>query len=240
VQPLEGDNYEEQARIAAWFDRTYERRGLRYLRPQRAYDVFLEILGVAPGRRLLDVACGPGHLLAQAERRGLRTHGIDISPVAVAMARQRVPAATVSVANAQRLPFVEASFDYITCLGSLERVLDRDAALAEMARVLRPEGRLCLMVRNAASLHWKLVERLGWQNTEGHQGADDLDAWTVAIDKAGLHRVSVLPDQWPLMWRERIAWRLGLPLRQRIRRSGLLPLGLANEFVFLLQRAPAK
>ena len=235
--PIEATDRPEQARIAAWFDRTYERRGLRYLRPQRAYDVFLQILEATAGHRLLDVACGPGHLLAEGERRGLHTCGVDISPVAVAMARQRVPTATVSVANAERLPFADASFDYITCLGSLERVLNRDAALEEMTRVLRPEGRLCLMVRNADSLQWKFVERLGWENTEGHQGADGLDAWTTAIGQAGLHCVSVLPDQWPLMWRERIAHRLGVTLAPRIRHSGLLPLGLANEFVFLLQRA---
>ena len=226
----------EQARIAAWFDGVYERRGLRYLRPERAYAVFLDLLRVQAGQSLLDVACGPGHLLAQAERRGLRIHGVDISPVAIAMARQRLPDAALSVANAERLPFADAAFDCLTCLGSLERVMDRRAALSEMARVLRPQGQLCLMVRNASSLRWQLVQTLRRQNTEGHQDADSLVSWKAEITEAGFQRIAVYPDQWPLMWRERLGHRIGVSVRPRVRRSGILPLRLANEFIFLLRR----
>ncbi|MEM6773394.1 MAG: class I SAM-dependent methyltransferase [Pseudomonadota bacterium] len=227
----------EQRRIAAWFDGVYRRRGLRYLRPERAYAVFLDLLDVRAGQSLLDVACGPGHLLAQAARRDLRVHGVDISPVAVAMAAQRLPGAAVSVANAERLPFAEETFDHLTCLGSLERVMNRRAALSEMTRVLRPEGRLCLMVRNATSLRWRLVQGLRRQNREGHQDADDLVTWETGITEAGLECIAVYPDQWPLMWRERMGHRLGITVEPRLRRSGMLPLRLANEFIFLLRRA---
>ncbi|MEO1079462.1 MAG: class I SAM-dependent methyltransferase [Pseudomonadota bacterium] len=227
----------EQRRIAAWFDGVYRRRGLRYLRPERAYAIFLDLLEVRAGQSLLDVACGPGQLLAQAERRNLCVHGVDISPVAVAMASQRLPEAVLSVANAERLPFADAAFDHLTCLGSLERIMNRRAALSEMARVLRPQGRLCLMVRNATSLRWRLVQGLQWQNTEGHQDADDLLSWETEITAAGLESIAVYPDQWPLMWRERVGHRLGIFVARRIRRSGILPLHLANEFIFILRRA---
>ncbi len=81
----------EQRAIAAWFDDVYRRKGARYLRPEHAYYVFLELLGARRSDRLLDVACGPGVLLRAASSYTARLHGIDLSEVAVAQARARVP-----------------------------------------------------------------------------------------------------------------------------------------------------
>ncbi len=93
----------DQQHIAAWFDSTYARKGLNYLRPLRAYWIFPELLGVTPRDTLLDIACGPGVLLRAASEYTQRLYGCDISSVAVQRARAQIPAARVLVANAESL-----------------------------------------------------------------------------------------------------------------------------------------
>lgn len=223
--------------IRNWFDRTYRTRGVRYLRPVRAYHVFLEILQARSGEHLLDVACGPGHLLASARRKGLHGTGIDLSGVAVELARQQLPGVPVLQANAQSLPFENGRFDLITCLGSLERMPDQQRVLAEMVRVGNYRARYCFLVRNARSPGWRWIEILGRRNREGHQGAATCAEWRELLEKAGLRITSLLPDQWPLQWKERLLYRLGWqPGFTRVRK-GLRPLQYANEFIFVARKA---
>jgi SAM-dependent methyltransferase len=227
-----------EERIQSWFDRTYATRGRRYLRPVQAYQVFLEILKARPEEHLLDVACGPGHLLASARERGLRMSGIDLSEVAVRLAREAIPGARILQGNAQTLPFADGEFDLLTCLGSLERMTEPRKALQEMVRVGSAEARYGFMVRNARSLGWRLIELLGKQNKAGHQGAGTLEEWRTLLEEAGLRITAVLPDQWPLMWKERLLHRLGRTPRFTRVRAGLLPLPYANEFIFVARKPP--
>lgn len=231
---------DRQREIAGWFDGVYAERGERYLRPIEAYEVFFELLAAQPNEHILDIACGPGLLLAQAQRRDLRTSGIDISSVAIQSARRRLPTAQLAIASAEAVPFGDSRFDYITCIGSLERFLSPGNALAEMHRLLKPHGRLLIMVRNSRTLDWQLLSRLGFRNDVGHQGADHLQAWRARLSAAGFHLDSCYPDQWPLM---RGQW-----LRQRLTgsgdftrvRHGFLPLSLANELIFVCSMRDSK
>lgn len=225
-----------EERIQSWFDHTYATRGRRYLRPVRAYHVFLEILHARPEEHLLDVACGPGHLLASARERGLQLTGVDLSEVAVRLAREALPGSRILQGNAQTLPFADGEFDLLTCLGSLERMTDPHKVLGEMIRVGKAEARYCFMVRNARSLGWRLIELLGRRNEAGHQGAGTLAEWRTLLEEAGLRITSVLPDQWPLMRKERLLHRLGRQPRFTRIRSGLLPLPYANEFIFVARK----
>lgn len=222
-----------QREIARWFDDTYRERGEAYLRPSAAYEVFLELLGARAGERLLDIACGPGLLLECAAARNLSVSGADISPVAIATARRRLPGAALTVASAEALPFGGQSFDCITCVGSLERFLNPDRALAEMRRLLKPEGRLLVMVRNSRTLSWLLLSALGRRNETGHQGADHLQAWEERLTKAGLNITATHPDQWPLMRGQQLRHALTGRGDFRTIRRGLLPLALANELIFV-------
>jgi SAM-dependent methyltransferase len=93
----------------------------------------------APGRRLLDAGCGTGYNLV-ALGRERRATGVDLSPEAIAFCRERgVQALRGSVLQ---LPFAAASFDVVTSFDVLYHawVGDDAAAVAEMARVLRPTG----------------------------------------------------------------------------------------------------
>jgi SAM-dependent methyltransferase len=224
-----------QQSVVDWFDSTYRRKGTWYLRPVRAYFVFLELLGTRPEHRLLDVACGPGVLLRAASEYTSKLHGIDISAVAIEQGGEAIPAAELTVGNAERLPYGDGQFDLITCLGSLERMLDRHRALREMHRVGTPSAKYCLLVRNSHSFGWKWWAPITAQyRTKGHAGADTLENWWRLFESAGFSVTDVLPDQYPLHRRRQ--WSLR---RVDFRKPILspVPLELANEFVFLLEKA---
>ena len=227
-----------QSAIAQWFDRTYANRGLHYLRPIPAYKLFLSLMEVKPGGRLLDVACGPGQLLMAADRFGAKLNGIDISSVAIDLCRNRLPRAGLFVGNAEQLPFADGSFEYITCLGSLERFMDREKALREQFRVGAPDARFCYLVRNARSFKWRFFkEKLGLKNKQGHQDALTLEEWRTLFNRTGFDIVRELPDHWPAMkWRHYLRVGLGIPVDYTAAPASGKKLSRANEFIFLLRK----
>ncbi|MEM9200650.1 MAG: class I SAM-dependent methyltransferase [Actinomycetota bacterium] len=102
-------------------------------------------VGFGPGHRVLELGCGVNSLGWELAARGVEVHAIDISPVAVDAANaaaetQGLTAFRATVMNAESLDADPASFDGVVGTGILHH-LDIDAALAEIARVLRPEGR---------------------------------------------------------------------------------------------------
>jgi MPBQ/MSBQ methyltransferase len=112
------------------------------------------------GRRALDAGCGTGFQTALLESLGYRTHGVDIAPRPLALARGRVPAAALALASVQALPYRDAGFTAATCCGSTLSFVDEPAAaLRELGRVLEPGGRLLVEVEHRWSLDllWMLA-----------------------------------------------------------------------------------
>lgn len=108
----------------------------------------MDMLGELSGRRVLDAGCGDGALVRAAASRGADVTGIDTDPAMLAAARSRVAQAglhaTFMEGPVQRLPFPDASFDVVVSITVLCFVADAAGAVREMARVLRPGGRLVL------------------------------------------------------------------------------------------------
>ncbi|HEX6813771.1 MAG TPA: methyltransferase domain-containing protein [Planctomycetota bacterium] len=226
-----------QTDVAAWFDRTYLTKGLRYLRPQRSYPIFVQLLEARPGERLLDVACGPGLLLRAAKERGVEASGVDLSREALALAKELEPAVDVHHGNAERLPFADATFDCVTCIGSIERFFDREQALREMQRVAKPGARFCFLVRNASTLVWRVWRQgLGRRQVQGHQDARTLAQWRELFARCGFAVQRVLPDQWPrARWRQLLPWWRPRPGRKEPEARSFVPLRWCNELVFVLR-----
>jgi ubiquinone/menaquinone biosynthesis C-methylase UbiE len=112
----------------------------------QAIEPLLDAARVGSGTRLLDLACGPGHLCAAAARRGARVTGFDLSSTMIDEARSRNPEVTFREGDAAALPFPDASFDAVTIGFGMLHFAEPDRALAEARRVLAPGGRLAFTV----------------------------------------------------------------------------------------------
>lgn len=102
--------------------------------------------------RILDAGCGTGGTMARLRPYGSVT-GIDLAPFAVAVCRERRGLDATAVASITELPFADGTFDLAVSLDVISDAgTGNDArALAELARVLRPGGRLCL---NLPAYRW--------------------------------------------------------------------------------------
>jgi SAM-dependent methyltransferase len=104
---------------------------------------------LAPGRAVLDVACGTGVLAREVAKRvapGGSVTGLDRNEGMLAVARRVAPAIRWQQGLAESLPFPSAAFDAVVSQFGLMFFEDRIAALKEMWRVLRPGGRLAVAV----------------------------------------------------------------------------------------------
>jgi SAM-dependent methyltransferase/alkylhydroperoxidase family enzyme len=110
----------------------------------REYVALHQHLGVGPGDRLLDVACGAGLAVELAAARGATCAGIDASPRLIGVARDRLPDADIRVGDMHAMPWEDASFDVVTSFRGIWGTTP--AALTEVLRVLKPGGRIGLTV----------------------------------------------------------------------------------------------
>jgi demethylmenaquinone methyltransferase/2-methoxy-6-polyprenyl-1,4-benzoquinol methylase len=100
---------------------------------------------VWPGDRVLDACCGTGDLAVEDERRGGRVVGLDFSEPMLERARKKSGAIEWVQGDALALPFEDASFDAATVGFGVRNLADLEGGLHELARVLRPGGKLAVL-----------------------------------------------------------------------------------------------
>jgi SAM-dependent methyltransferase len=221
--------------IRRWYNRRYAALGAASMRPYEAYPPVLDLLSPGPGSTLLDVSCGTGFLLKAAAARGIQATGVDLSDEAVRVARQTAPAATLAVAGGEALCLRSGSFDFVTCLGSLEHFLDMDRGLAELRRVARPGATLCIMVPNRDFLGWKVQGQAGTAQQDINEHLLSLAEWRALFAAHGLRELRVLADPWQatrLGSGKGLSGMLGKVLGAL---WALLPIRYEYQFIFLLQ-----
>jgi demethylmenaquinone methyltransferase/2-methoxy-6-polyprenyl-1,4-benzoquinol methylase len=133
-------------RIASFYDvmNSVMTAGLHHRWRARAAD----LAAVGPGDRVLDVATGTGDLAVELARRvtpGGEVAGSDFSHEMLARARRKAPAIAFEWGNALDLPYADARFDAATVGFGARNFSDLDRGLAEMARVVRPGGRVVVL-----------------------------------------------------------------------------------------------
>lgn len=173
-----------EAEVAA--ARAYEALFVPALFGQWAASV-VDAAQVSTGERVLDVACGTGVLAREAQRRtGPAGHvtGLDPGVGMLAVAKELAPTVDWRQGTAESMPFADASFDAVVSQFGL-MFMDRERAIRELLRVLKPNGRMVVAV-------WDAVERIPAYAAEigllerlaGRRAADALRAPFVLGDQA--------------------------------------------------------
>jgi 2-polyprenyl-3-methyl-5-hydroxy-6-metoxy-1,4-benzoquinol methylase len=157
-----------------------------------------ELLARDAAGRLLDVGCYDGQLIVQVAPAGAWIVGVDISLGALRQAQARgVHGVRAQVESA--LPFADASFSTIVAAEVIEHVFDTEAFLAELRRVLVPNGRLLLTTPNLVALSGraKLLVGKSPQNVEfdaspgtsGHIRYFTFDTLELLLRRVGLEPI---------------------------------------------------
>jgi ubiquinone/menaquinone biosynthesis C-methylase UbiE len=185
---------------------TYDKYAQRAMGPY--LPTLLSPLDLRPGQKVLDVGCGTGtaaFTAAPMVQPGGKVTGVDLAPGMVALANDKVKALDLEgvvfkEADAEDLPFAEASFDRVVCHVGLIHFTDRQRALEEMHRVLRPGGRLAAscwvspqetavigLALGAVMEHWPQARVPGaptWFDLGANGALEDL------LDRSGFAQVS--------------------------------------------------
>lgn len=160
--------------IATWYAKTARRDEEFKMWASRVSEA------VAAGSHVLEVAPGPGYLSVEiAKLDKYQVTGLDVSRSFVEFARANARQAGVQVdfrhGNAADMPFAEGTFDFIICTAAFKNFAQPVRAIAEMHRVLRPDGKALIVdLRRDASL------------TNIYE----------AVNNMGLNRVNALITKW--------------------------------------------
>jgi ubiquinone/menaquinone biosynthesis C-methylase UbiE len=191
---------EDAARMAAFLE---ERA--RFSDQARVNAALCDALQPQPGERMVEVGCGTGVLCRLAAPRllpGGAILGLDVAPTMIAAARglaDGLPHVRFEVASGEALPMADAAFDAAFAARLLLHVADPIRVVREMARVVRPGGRIVLMDWDFETvvvthrdreltrrlLHWR-CDHHGGENWSGRRLLD----YALA---AGLHALTVVP-----------------------------------------------
>jgi SAM-dependent methyltransferase len=151
--PLGAPEYDLAEGYALW-SKTYDQ-------PLRLFPIehptMRMLLDPLPPAAVLDAACGTGRYSAYLAGRGHRVIGVDRSPAMLAKARQKLPRSEFRDGDLEALPLESGSVDAAVCALALVHLPEVAKAVAELARVVRPGGRLMI-----SDVHPFLV-LLGWQ-----------------------------------------------------------------------------
>src|SRR5262249_53138007 len=115
----------------------------------------MKAAGNHTGLEILDVGCGSGTLLGLLKQRGFQVRGVDFSAEAAAIAKSE-NGVNVAVGSIEEARFSNRSFDIVTLFHVMEHVTNPRRVLAEVARVLKPDGVVVLQVPNIESWQFKI------------------------------------------------------------------------------------
>lgn len=164
------------------------------------------------GRKVLDVGCGAGTDLARFAKGGAIVTGVDISPSAIALAKQNFAqqglAADLREADGERLPFADGEFDFVFAHGVVQYTTHDQALVDECRRVLKPGGTAVFQVYN----------RISWLNGLSkvmkvpleHEDAPVLKRYSAGEFRAlltGFRSVRLVEERFPVKSRLHGGWK---------------------------------
>lgn len=240
---LHGVNSDSASREA--YDTVYS--DVELWQSESFYHWMLEQIDVQPGQVYLDVSCGRGELVTLAQEQERRAFGLDLSLNALRLGRTQLGARGLTAANGQHLPFSDGTFDVISNIGSLEHYVNMEAAVGEMARVLKPGGRAVVLLPNTFSLMQNIwiAFRQGRTAIDPYQPIQRYGArleWQKLLEENGLAVVETRKYEriWPRTRRDLLALLRRPKEVVRVLLAPLIPLNLAFCFIFVCHKGPGK
>jgi SAM-dependent methyltransferase len=150
------------------------------------FELGLQAVGAPADAQWLDVGCGPAFHSLRLAKHGYRVKGLDLSEQVLETARRNVADAglsdriELSEGNLLDLPLGDREAEYILCWGVLMHVPDVETAVGELARVLRPGGRIMISENNLASWENLLLgmsDRLGAGTARRRRTPAGVERW---------------------------------------------------------------
>jgi SAM-dependent methyltransferase len=187
------------------------------------------------GRRVLEIGCGAGVDLARFATGGALVTGVDLTESAVALARanfeQQGLDGRFEVANGERLPFPDDSFDLVYAHGVVQYTADPQRLVDECRRVVKPGGEAIFQVYN----------RLSWLNALSklmkvgleHQDAPVLLKFSIAEFRRllrGFREVRIVPERFPVKSRLHGGWKGAVYNSLFVGAFNALPRALVRRF----------
>ena len=168
------DGLKSTKEIGDWYNKKYQEMGGAWNTPPEDCDFhlnkiaqFAEPKSLQSHMRLLDLGCGGGHFVFEAQKRFDCT-GIEASTIGLEECRKRVPTATFLEMDIEHMSFGDESFDIITSIGTLEHVVNIPAAVAECFRVLFPGGLFYVYAPNTEWIHEDQPNEVRMDEPEWH------------------------------------------------------------------------
>jgi SAM-dependent methyltransferase len=187
------------------------------------------------GRKVLEVGCGAGTDLARFARGGAIVTGVDIAESAIELARtnfrQQGLHGTFEVADGERLPFPEASFDLVYAHGVVQYTAHPGQLVDECRRVLKPGGEAIFQVYN----RWSWLNALSKLMKVGleHEDAPVLLKLTIGEFGRlleGFRDVRIVPERFPVKSRLHGGWKGAVYNRLFVGSFNALPRTLVRRF----------
>ncbi len=145
------------------------------------HDLMIDSVEARPDDLWLDIGCGTGELAFLATRTGATIHGADLSPALVETARRQAAERghdlAFEVADCEALPYDDATYDVVTSSVGVIFAPDHHRVVAELARVLRPGGRLALTAWTTDGTIGEFFKLIGRYAPPPPDGAGSSIAW---------------------------------------------------------------
>ena len=113
------------------------------------YKHILQLIKPKQGQRLIDLGYGRGFFLREAEKHGLKLAGLDFCEASKAAASRVVTKAMLAVGDIHNIPYKDNTFDFVSCLGTIEHLVKPQEGIREIARILKPSGVVVMTIPNS-------------------------------------------------------------------------------------------
>ncbi len=149
-------------KVAPWYNELLESK--RTYQKDVILPKLLKMMNIQKGEEILDVACGQGFFASEFAKHGAIVAGADISPELIAFAKKNYPKIHFEVVPADKQSiFPNNTFDAVTIILALQNISDLSGTLKECSRVLKPRGKLFIVLNHPA---FRIPKKSSWEFDE--------------------------------------------------------------------------